>query len=93
MSGTDNTTRIILVRHGHVEGILPERSRGRPVDTRDCVYQPAQALRSDGSCDCGRVMSAYWRLGQDPCSVSEIEILEDGTIVHRLNEPYHLLGA
>jgi broad specificity phosphatase PhoE len=77
MSGTDNKTRIILVRHGHVEGILPERFRGRrdvdlseprsssgsgdraanrrPVDTRDCVHQPAQALSSDGCRDCASV--------------------------------------
>jgi phosphoserine phosphatase len=38
-------------------------------------------------------LSAYWRLGQDPCAVSEIEILEHGTTVHRLNETHHLLSS
>lgn len=33
-------------------------------------------------------LSAYWRLGQDPCSVSEIEIEEHTTTVRRLNETY-----
>jgi broad specificity phosphatase PhoE len=37
-------------------------------------------------------LSAYWRLGQDPCSLSEIEIHEHGTTVHRLNETQHLLS-
>ena len=43
MSGTDNTTRIILVRHGHVEGILPERFRGRDVDLSGLGGVRAQA--------------------------------------------------
>jgi probable phosphoglycerate mutase len=33
-------------------------------------------------------LSAYWRLGQDPCSVSEIEIEGHRTTVTRLNETY-----
>jgi len=33
-------------------------------------------------------LSAYWRLGQDPCSVSEIELLGHMTTVKRLNETY-----
>jgi len=32
-------------------------------------------------------LSAYWRIGQDPCSVSEIEIVGRDTTVRRLNEP------
>lgn len=44
MSGTDHTTRIILIRHGHVEGILPERFRGRrDVDLSDLGVRQAQA--------------------------------------------------
>lgn len=35
-------------------------------------------------------LSAYWRLGQDPCCVSEIEILGHGMTVRRLNESYPL---
>jgi phosphoserine phosphatase len=31
-------------------------------------------------------LSAYWRLGQDPGALSEIELLEHGATVHRLNE-------
>lgn len=31
-------------------------------------------------------LSAYWRLGQDPCGVSEIEFIGDVATVHRLNE-------
>jgi phosphoserine phosphatase len=31
-------------------------------------------------------LSAYWRLGQDPCSVSEIEVVDHATSVRRLNE-------
>jgi len=38
-------------------------------------------------------LSAYWRLGQDPCALSEIEVFEHGTTVHRLNETHHLLGT
>jgi probable phosphoglycerate mutase len=33
-------------------------------------------------------LSAYWRLGQDPCSVSEIEVQGHLTTVKRLNETY-----
>lgn len=31
-------------------------------------------------------LSAYWRLAQDPCGVSEIELVGDFATVHRLNE-------
>jgi phosphoserine phosphatase len=31
-------------------------------------------------------LSAYWRVGQDPGAVSEIELLAHGATVHRLNE-------
>jgi len=44
-------SRIVLVRHGHVEAL-----------------------------------SAYVRVGQDPGALSEIELLEYGATVHRLNE-------
>jgi phosphoserine phosphatase len=40
-----------------------------------------------------QALSAYWRLGQDPCALSEIEVLERSTTVHRLNETHHLLNA
>jgi len=35
-------------------------------------------------------LSAYWRLAQDPCALSEIEISDHGTTVHRVNETHHL---
>jgi broad specificity phosphatase PhoE len=34
-------------------------------------------------------LSAYWRLGQDPCSVSEIELLPQSVTIRRLNEIYY----
>jgi broad specificity phosphatase PhoE len=34
-------------------------------------------------------LSAYWRLGQDPCSVSDIELLPHTATVRRLNEIYY----
>jgi phosphoserine phosphatase len=34
----------------------------------------------------GQPLSAYWRLGQDPCGVSEISISQHVITVHRLNE-------
>ncbi|TLY56626.1 MAG: histidine phosphatase family protein [Gammaproteobacteria bacterium] len=139
-------TRIILVRHGHVEGISPERFRGRrDVDLSELgarqargtaqriaqqwrpliVYtsplrrclQTAEAIAAA----CGisaairddltdlhygdwewrtheevraqcldQPLSAYWRLAQDPCALSEIEISDHGTTVHRVNETHHL---
>ena len=34
-------------------------------------------------------LSAYWRLGQDPCSVSDIELRADGATVRRFNAIYY----
>jgi broad specificity phosphatase PhoE len=34
-------------------------------------------------------LSAYWRLGQDPCSVSEIELLAQSATIRGLNEIYY----
>ena len=36
-----------------------------------------------------QALSAYWRLGQDPCSVSEIELLAQSATIQRLNEIYY----
>lgn len=38
-------------------------------------------------------LSAYWRLGQDPCAVNEIEFPEGRATVARMNETYHLDGV
>ncbi|HLH95510.1 MAG TPA: histidine phosphatase family protein [Xanthobacteraceae bacterium] len=35
-------------------------------------------------------LSAYWRLSQDPCGISEIQIANGESRVHRVNETYHL---
>ena len=148
-------TRIVLVRHGHVEGIAPERFRGRrDVDLSALGIRQARAtaqhiaqqwrpaalyssplrrcLQTAAGIDCAgleelnaarmadvlrlicerhpqgtvvvvghnacnrvlllqaldRPLSAYWRVGQDPCAVSEIEI--SGTVIteRRMNETH-----
>jgi probable phosphoglycerate mutase len=35
-------------------------------------------------------LSRYWRLGQDPCAINEIEFREDGFTIRSLNETFHL---
>jgi phosphoserine phosphatase len=35
-------------------------------------------------------LSRYWRLGQEPCAMNEIDFTRDGFIVHSLNETCHL---
>jgi broad specificity phosphatase PhoE len=37
-------------------------------------------------------LSAYWRLAQDPCAISEIDITDARTCVRRINETQHLAG-
>jgi broad specificity phosphatase PhoE len=37
-------------------------------------------------------LSAYWRLAQDPCGISEIDIKNGRTRVRRINETAHLAG-
>ena len=37
--------------------------------------------------------SRYWRLGQDPCAINEIEFSEDAFTVRSVNETYHLREA
>ena len=37
-------------------------------------------------------LSAYWRLAQDPCAVSEIDLVGGRPLVCRVNETGHLLG-
>lgn len=38
----------------------------------------------------GLPLSAFWRIAQDPCAVSEIVVNDDGTTVPRMNETAHL---
>jgi probable phosphoglycerate mutase len=35
-------------------------------------------------------LSRYWRLGQGPCAINEIDFLEDGPVVVSVNETCHL---
>ncbi len=35
-------------------------------------------------------LSRYWRLGQDPCAINEIEFSQDGFTLLSMNETYHL---
>ena len=35
-------------------------------------------------------LSRYWRLGQDPCAINEIEFSADGYTVLAINETYQL---
>lgn len=35
-------------------------------------------------------LSRYWRLGQHPCAINEIDFSEDGFVVLSINETYHL---
>jgi probable phosphoglycerate mutase len=37
-------------------------------------------------------LSAYWRLAQDPCAVSEIDLHDSRPFVRRINETAHLLA-
>ena len=38
-------------------------------------------------------LSAYWRLAQDPCGISEIDIVDARSRVSRINETLHLDGV
>jgi phosphoserine phosphatase len=41
----------------------------------------------------GLPLSRYWRLGQDPCAINEIEYSGDAFTVRSVNETYHLRAA
>ena len=70
-----NVLRLILERHPHETLVVVGHSSANRALLLQTLDQP---------------LSAYWRLGQDPCSISEIEFFEHGTTVHRLNETHHL---
>lgn len=72
-----NVLRLALERHDHETIVVVGHSFANRALLLQALDQP---------------LSAYWRLGQDPCSVSEIELLEHSTTMHRLNETYHLLS-
>jgi phosphoserine phosphatase len=37
-------------------------------------------------------LSAYWRIAQDPCAISEIEVADGFARAKRINESQHLAG-
>jgi phosphoserine phosphatase len=73
-----NVLRLVLERHRRQSVIVVGHSAGNRALLLQALDQP---------------LAAYWRLAQDPCAVSEIEILDHSTTVHRLNETHHLLGT
>jgi phosphoserine phosphatase len=38
----------------------------------------------------GLPLSRYWRLGQHPCAISEVDFSADGFVVLSINETHHL---
>jgi phosphoserine phosphatase len=66
-----NVLRLIRDRHGQETVVVVGHSSGNRALLLQTLDQP---------------LSAYWRLAQDPCAVSEIEILDHTTTVHRFNE-------
>jgi phosphoserine phosphatase len=73
-----NVIRLVLERYRQETVVIVGHSSGNRALLLQTLDQP---------------LSAYWRLGQDPCSLSEIEVSEQGTMVHCLNETHHLLGT
>jgi phosphoserine phosphatase len=72
-----NVLRLVLEQHRGQTVVVVGHSVGNRALLLQTLDQP---------------LSAYWRLGQDPCALSEIEILEHSTTVRRLNETHHLLS-
>ena len=70
-----NVLRLILDRHPHETLVVVGHSSANRALLLQTLDQP---------------LSAYWRVEQDPCSVSEIELSAHDATVHRLNETYHL---
>jgi probable phosphoglycerate mutase len=72
-----NVLRLVYERHPQQTVVVVGHSAGNRALLLQTLDQP---------------LSAYWRLGQDPCGLSEIEILQHRTKVDRLNETFHLFG-
>lgn len=66
-----NVLRLVRERHAQQTVVLVGHSSGNRALLLQMLDQP---------------LSAYWRLGQDPGSVSEIELREHGATVQRMNE-------
>jgi len=70
-----NVLRLLLERHRDETVVVVGHSSGNRAMLLQTLEQP---------------LSAYWCLEQEPCAVSEIELLEYGTRVRRFNETPHL---
>ncbi len=69
-----NVARFVRERHAGETVVIVGHSSGNRALLLQVLEQP---------------LSAYWRLGQDPCSVSEIELLPHAATVRRFNEIYY----
>lgn len=70
-------TKVILTRHGSVEGIDPDRFRGR-------AEIPLLLQLLD------QPISAYWRLAQSPCAINKIDITGRHVRIEQINDTSHL---
>jgi phosphoserine phosphatase len=70
-----NVLRLVLERHREETVVVVGHSSGNRAMLLQSLEQP---------------LSAYWCLEQEPCAVSEIELLEHGARVRRFNETQHL---
>ena len=66
-----NVLRLVRERHADQTVVVVGHSGGNRALLLQALDQP---------------LSAYWRLGQDPCSVSDIELHAHSATVRRLNE-------
>jgi len=86
-----------LVRFPQGESLQEVAARMADVLRLTCERHPQDTVVLVGHNACNRVLllqaldrplSAYWRVGQDPCCVSEIEISGSVITVRRMNETY-----
>jgi probable phosphoglycerate mutase len=69
-----NVLRLVRERHRDETVVVVGHSSGNRALLLQTLDQP---------------LSAYWRLGQDPCSVSDIELVAHGATVRGLNAIYY----
>jgi len=69
-----NVLRFVGERHQHETVVVVGHSSGNRALLLQALDQP---------------LSAYWRLGQDPCSVSDIELMTHGATVRGFNAIYY----
>jgi broad specificity phosphatase PhoE len=74
---TADALRLVLDRHGDQTAVMV----GHDSVNRALLLQLAD-----------QPLSAYWRLAQDPCGISEIDIRSGRSRVRRINETAHLDG-